>query len=119
MKNLRFFTLSTISEKTALGARGRSSWQSGGQEGSARLVRGSLPRGLARCLVSGLEFLPPLLGCLEAPKLPSGGALGAEAHLHEPESHFPPNWQIIWILLWAGQDHIPPPMNPVTSTYNP
>ena len=41
-----------------------------------------------------------------------------KAHLHEPESHFPPNWQIIWILIWAGQDHIPPPMNPVTSTYS-
>ena len=46
--------------------------------GFARQVRGRLPTGSGRSLVRGSEFLPPLLGCLEAPKLPLGRALEAK-----------------------------------------
>ena len=58
-ENTRVFTLFTISEKTALGAHVCRCPQSAEQEGSARLVRGSLPRGLARSPVRGADLLPP------------------------------------------------------------
>ena len=67
-----------MSQKVARGAQGRWCWQSAEQEGSAPLVRGSLPTGSARWTAGALEMLPPLLGCLEAPKLPLGRALEAK-----------------------------------------
>ena len=60
--NTVFYDTKRMSAKTPLGGRAGWHWQSAQQEGSARLVRGRLPRAPGRSVAERLELIPSPFG---------------------------------------------------------